>query len=84
MVALSHGSKIWGVPAARITGRLMAGLRALKSSKETPANLAATSTSISRSMGTLLKKGWFWIRGNWVLKASGWATMFLTACNLGT
>ena len=44
-----------GVPAAKITGRFMAGFRALKSSRLTLASLAAMATSMSRSMATLLK-----------------------------
>ena len=53
--ALSQGNKISGVPAAKMTGRLMEGLSALKSSMLTPAKLAASFTSMSRVMLTDLK-----------------------------
>ena len=53
--ALSQGSKISGVPAAKMTGRLMDGLSALKSFKLMPAKLAANLTSMSRVMLTVLK-----------------------------
>ena len=82
--ALSHGSKICGVPAARMTGRLTDGFRALKSSSDTSASLAASATSMSRLMLTVWKNGWFSISGSRALKASGAVTMFLTACSLGT
>ena len=50
--ALSQGNKISGVPAAKITGLLIDGLSALKSSKLMPAKLAASFTSMSRVMLT--------------------------------
>ena len=53
--ALSQGNKISGVPAAKMTGRLIEGLSALKSSKLMPAKLAANLTSMSRVMLTVLK-----------------------------
>jgi hypothetical protein len=54
-VALSQGSRICGVPAARITGRLAEGFSALKSSSFTSARRAASSTSMSRVMSTVWK-----------------------------
>ena len=48
-------SWLWGVPAAKMTGRFIEGLSALKSSMLTAASLTAMATSMSRSMGTLLK-----------------------------
>ena len=50
--ALSQGKRISGVPAAKITGRLMEGFNDLKSSRLMPAKLAANFTSMSRVMLT--------------------------------
>ena len=47
-MALSQGSRICGVPAARITGRFSCGLSALKSSSSMSASLAASAVSMSR------------------------------------
>ena len=55
IAALSHGNRIWGVPAASITGRLSEGLSALKSSSFTSASLAVSATSMSRVMATSWK-----------------------------
>jgi hypothetical protein len=55
VAALSQGSKISGVPAARITGRLSEGFSALKSSTSTSARRAASATSMSRVIVTVWK-----------------------------
>ena len=54
-LALSQGSRICGVPAARITGRLYDGLRARKSSSRIPASVATSDTSMSCVMSTVWK-----------------------------
>ena len=53
--ALSHGSRMRGVPAARITGLWNDGLSARKSSSRMPARLATSDTSMSRVMSTAWK-----------------------------
>ena len=82
--ALFHGSRICGVPAAKITGLRCDGLSALKSSTRTSASRAATSTSMSCVMSTVSKNGWFSISGSTAPMRCGLAMMFFTACSLGT
>ena len=83
-LALSQGSRIFCVAAAKITGFFSEGLSALKSSMDTSASSAATWASMSCWISTTSKKGWFSMTGSSVSKASGLAMMFFTACSLGT
>ena len=48
IVALSHGSRICGLPLARMMGRFIDGFSALKSSSGTSASCATSLTSMSR------------------------------------
>ncbi|MNM85040.1 hypothetical protein D3C81_971460 [compost metagenome] len=55
--ALSNGSRICGLAAPRITGRLNEGFSALNSSSGMLASLAASATSMSREVVTVTKYG---------------------------
>ena len=83
-MALSHGSSTWGVSADMMTGLFIDGFRARKSASSTCASRATMATSMSRSMGTESKNGWLPMPGRVLPKRAGLATMFLTACSLGT
>ena len=84
MSALFHGSRICGVPVAKMTGLRCDGLSARKSSSRTSARRAAVSTSMSFVMSTVSKNGWFSISGSTLPNCCGLAMMFFTACSLGT
>ena len=57
-MALSHGSRMVGVPAAITMGCLSEGLSARKSASLTPERRAITATSMSRSTVMVSKNGW--------------------------
>ncbi|MCY1247402.1 hypothetical protein D9M72_607290 [compost metagenome] len=81
---MSNGSRICGLDAPRITGRLNDGFSALNSSSVMSASLAARFTSISRDVVTVTKYGWSGISGSLTPYTAGLAMMFLTACSFGT
>jgi hypothetical protein len=82
--AFSFGSRILVSSSPVMTGRLNCGFRALNSSTDSSARWAATVRSISLVLSTAVKYGVLSMAGRFRPYCCGLATMFLTACSLGT
>src|SRR5262245_4473546 len=82
--AFSVGSRILVCSLPVMTRFLTCGFRALNSSTEISASLAARARSMSRVLSIAVKYGSLSMTGRCTAYWDGLATMFFTACSFGT